>query len=149
MALVLRVSILMALVAGLASAARAECPEPGGAASPLSDRPYAEEPPPKPCLDSEVGRDDGPPRTARHLGIAGMGSGAAVLALGGLLWLGGALTSDAGSRRFDFDAAMIVGGLGSALFLTGTAFVLYDAVAPAPAPAPGGHGLELVLTGRF
>lgn len=119
----------------LAARAGAACPEATTPPlppplDPLSDRPYLTEPV-VPCKD--LGEDivEPAPQPLRKAGFGGMGASAALLGMGGILWLGGALTNDPGSKRFELTTALVLGVAAGALFVAGATIVVFaDAIAP-------------------
>jgi hypothetical protein len=133
----------------LSAPSRADCPQtaPSPPTDPLSDRPYAVEPA-RPCKDLSQDIVEPSPHPLRKVGFGGLGAGAALLGLGGLLWLGGALTNDPGSRRFELNTALVFGISGGVLFAAGATLVI--AASPlAPATAGRPPGAELVFAGTF
>lgn len=92
---------------------------------------------------------------AHQFGIAGTGTGAGILGLGGLTFIGASLM-DNGTKARDVTktigiTAMCVGG---ALFITGAIFLIVDLSSeppkhPIPAPTADGKGAQLIFTRRF
>lgn len=92
--------------------------------------------------------EEPPPRTLRRIGVGGLGGGAAMIGLAGLLWITGRYALDEPSRRFQSDAALLLLITGGVMFVGGAGIVIYDyAVAPAPVGPGGGAGL--VVAGSF
>jgi len=106
---------------------------------------------PKPKEDKEpnIFADDRGPRKLYNLGLSGIEGGATLAGLGGFLYVL-SLFLDRPSRGEEVSriAGISVAAVGGAMFLTGGALLIADAVT-APTPTPDGKGAQLTVAFRW
>lgn len=92
---------------------------------------------------------------AKQYGIAGTGTGASFLGLGGISFVGSLFLDKGSTERKVFSyGGLTLMGLGGALFITGAIFLLVDMNSdppkhPLPAPTADGKGAQLIFTTTF
>ncbi len=98
-------------------------------------------------LDHEMRRGS----RLKQLGISGTGTGASLLGLGGLLFLGSRFVDKGTTSRTALaHGGLTLVGLGGALFITGAIMLGIDASrTPRPAPTADGRGAQLIYAFAF
>ena len=91
----------------------------------------------------------------KQFGIAGTGTGASLLGLGGISYVGSLFLDKGSTERKVFSyGGLALMGVGGALFITGAIFLLVDMGStppkhPIPAPTADGKGAQLIFTTTF